>query len=656
MKKYIFFLAALMSLCACQKQKATVTSPDGNIAVQVWTNDSGEMYYSASLNGISVLDASRLGLILNRGDYAHFSIKGFQRSSQDETWEQPWGERRLIRNHYNQLTVRTDKLNIIFRVFDEGFGFRYELLSDNSADNAIEILDELTEFAFPTDAEAWSGPTNHTNFLEELWTKTPLSQKDTVATPLTVEVNDSLYMVVHEANLTDYASLDVAPLRGSTMKATLVPWQSGVLVYQTLPFVTPWRTILIAKRPGDLITSYMELNLNEPCKIDDTSWIEPQRYIGIWWGMHMKNYTWEYGPKHGATTENTKRYIDFAAQHGFGGVLVEGWNKGWDGDWTRIDDHFSYTEPYPDYDLQELCRYAAERGVRIIAHTETGGAVTNFEQQMDSAFALYERLGIRAVKTGYVNPKHNGEEWQRSQYGVQHYRKVVETAAKYHIMIDNHEPAMPTGIRRTYPNLMTGEGVRGQEWNAWSVDGGNPPYHTCVLPFTRGLAGPMDFTPVIFNFNNKVLPETHPHSTIAKQLAEFLILYSPLQMAADMIENMEGQVGLQFIESCPTTWEETIVCDSKIGEYIIEARRERNGDNWFIGGITNEQSRDFCLNLDFLDENARYMAKIFKDGKNADYESDPYDLVITKQEVTSETSLPLHLARSGGVAIQITKL
>ena len=674
-RSLLFLFVISLIVCSCTSRHARLQSPDKQITLTAGLNSNSEAYYTIQYKGETVISPSQLGFTLSDDiDLSHFTLKDFSRSAADRTWEQPWGECRLVRNHYNELTMHLQSkqkpsiaLNIVFRAFDEGIAFRYEVSSSRPYEDErgeVVITDELTEFSLPWDAEGWSGPTNHTNFLEELWTKSPVSTKDTVATPMTIEVRDDLYMVIHEANLTNYSSLDLAPI-GTVLKATLVPWSDGSLVKTQMPYVSPWRTILITNKPGNLITSYMELNLNEPCKIDNTAWIEPGRYIGIWWGMHMKDYTWEMGPKHGATTANTKRYIDFAAEHGFKGVLVEGWNKGWEGDWARIDDHFRYTEAYPDYDIDYLCDYARQKGVRIIAHTETGGAVDNFEQQMDSAFAFYHRLGINAVKTGYVNPKHNGREWQRSQYGVEHYRRVVETAAKYELMIDNHEPAMPTGLRRTWPNLMTGEGVRGQEWNAWNASGGNPPYHTCVLPFTRGLAGPMDFTPVIFNFHNKVLPDVHPESTIAKQLAEFLILYSPLQMAADMIENMEGQAGLDFVESCPTTWEETRVLDAKIGEYIIEARKVRDDyqptgkepavGSWFVAGITDDKARDYTLSLDFLDAGNTYTATVFKDGAEADYQSNPYLLDISQQQVDKNTKLELHMARSGGFAIRISK-
>ena len=369
----------------------------------------------------------------------------------------------------------------------------------------------------------------------------------------------------------------------------------------------------------------------------------------------MKDYTWSQGAKHGATTANTKRYIDFAAQHNMQGVLVEGWNWGWDGDWTKYGDRFSFTKPYPDYDLEGLQKYALSKGVSLIAHNETGGAAKNYENQLDSAFALYHRLGIHAVKTGYVNRLMDGKEDQHSQYGVRHYMKVIETAAKYQIMVVNHEPAMPSGICRTWPNLISGEGMRGQEWNAWSTDGGNPPYHVCVLPFTRGLAGPMDFTPGIFNFRNKAIPTTHPQTTLCKQLAEYILLYAPWQMAADEIENYAGQPAFSWIETVPTDWEKTVVVNAKIGNYLTIARKDRNSDNWYLGSATDEKARDFTVDLDFLDDNAQYVAEAYTDGPSADYQTNPYPLTYTRTLVKRGDHITLHLAPSGGAAIRFIR-
>lgn len=643
-----------------------LTSPDGHLQVTVGIK-GGKPFYSVSRDGKPVVNRSYLGFTLHDGTLDnHFKIVGRSRDSKNETWTQPWGEDRVVNNHYNELKVRlqqTDKrqrqLNIVFRAFNDGIGFRYEFPKQRNLDN-FQIMEEMTQIAMPTDAQAWTEPTNGTKYYEAVWTKNLLSKKDTVNTPITIEVNDSLYMALHEANLTDYASLNYTPrhLDGAavTLVAALTPWQNGVKVYAKAPFVSPWRTILITKKPGDLITSKVMLNLNDPCKITDTSWITTGKYVGIWWGMHMKDYTWAQGPQHGATTANTKRYIDFAAKHNMQGVLVEGWNYGWDGDWTQEGDKFSFTKAYPDYDLEGLQKYALSKGVRLIAHNETGGAATNYENQLDSAFALYQRLGIRAIKTGYVNPMLDNKELQHSQYGIRHYRKVIETAAKYHLMVVNHEPAMPSGLCRTYPNLVSGEGMRGHEYNAWSADCGNPPYHVCILPFTRGLAGSMDFTPGIFNFTNKAVPTTHPQTTLAKQLSEYILLYSPWQMAADMIENYENQPALSFIESVPADWEKTLVLNAEIGKYLTIARKDKASDNWFIGSATDAEARNLTIDLEFLDEGREYMAEIYADGEGADYSTNPYPISYNRVKVTKSSQLTLKLAPSGGAAIRIKAL
>ena len=656
----ILFFVFLLSASVTVQGAEQVKSPDGRLVLTAGVK-GGTPFYQVSRGSEPIILTSNLGFRLNDNLLgSNMRLIGKSRDAQDEIWEQPWGEAREIRNHYNELKLRLCEskglkrcLNIVFRVFNDGFGFRYEFPQQPNLKD-FQIMDELTEFNLPWDAQAWSQKTNGTNYYEAVYTREPISQKDTVSTPVTMEVNDSLYLTIHEANLTDYASINLTP-RGTRLLTALTPWQSGVKVYASAPFRTPWRYVVIASKPGNLITSHIELNLNEPCKID-TSWLDTGRYIGIWWGMHMTDYTWSQGPKHGATTENTKRYIDFAARHGFKGVLVEGWNEGWDGDWTSIGNHFNFSKAYPDYDLLGLQQYALSKGVRLIAHNETGGSSTNYERQLDAAFALYQRLGINSVKTGYVNPMLDGKELQHSQFGVRHYRKVVETAAKYHQMIVNHEGAMPTGLRRTYPNLVATECMRGQEYNAWSQDGGNPPYHEVILPFTRGLAGPMDFTPGIFNFNNKAVPTTHPQTTLAKQLSLYILLYTPWQMAADMIENYEYQPALSFIESCPTNWEETRVLDAKIGGYLVIARKDRESDRWFVGGATDEMARDLTLSFDFLDADTRYRAIIYKDGEGADFRTNPYPMTVLQQDVTSATKLPIHLAPSGGFAIRIEKI
>ena len=637
-----------------------VNSPDGTVTVTVGVR-AKKPFYKVDYNQTEVISPSHLGFQLDQGILGNdvkLAEKRF--SSKDETWDQPWGEEQTVRNQYNELTVcfqetTGDKrrMSVIFRVFNDGIGFRY-ILPGFGKDKKYCIQEELTEITLAHDAKAWSIPTNRTEYFEGIYTRSMVSEKDTVCTPLTIEYEDSVFMAIHEAALEDYASINLTPRTGNKgqvrLLTALTPWQNGVKVYAEGELRSPWRTIIIGNTAGDLMLSRLMLNLNEPSRIADTSWIEPGRYIGIWWSIHKKHNTWEMGPTHGATTQNVKRYIDFAARHGFSGVLAEGWNQGW-GEGEQI----SYLKSYPDFDIDEVCRYALSKGVRFIGHTETWGNTKLLEQQMDSAFAWYHRLGIKVVKTGYVGHYFDGKELAKSQYGIRHYRKVIETAAKHQIMIDNHEPAMPTGIQRTWPNLMTQEGVRGQEYNAWDVRGGNPPAHTVTLPFTRCLAGPTDFTPAIFNFS-EVVKGTHPHSTLAKQLGEFVVIYSPLQMAADAIENYEGQPALTFIESCPTTWSMTIIPNGKIGEYVTVARKERDGDRWFVGSITNEEARTIDLPLKFLDEGASYRAVIYEDSPEADFETNPYPMTIRQEEVTSKSILRLSLARSGGAAIRIEKI
>ena len=469
--------------------------------------------------------------------------------------------------------------------------------------------------------------------------------------PVALEVNDSLYMAIMEANLTDYSTMNLAP-SGTTLTVDLVPWKNGDKVRVGDTRVSPWRAVIIGRRAADILLSRMALNLNDPCKIEDTSWLKPSKYVGIWWALQKQLWTWSQGDRHGATTENTKRYIDFAAKHGLGGVLVEGWNYGWDTDWTKHGDGFSFTKAYPDYDLEGLCRYAAERGVRIIAHNETGGAAQNYEDQLEDAYRLYESLGINTVKTGYVNSHFYNGELQHSQWGIQHFRKVIETAARYHLMIVNHEGAMPSGIQRTWPNLIATESMRGQEYNAFDRRGGNPPYHECILPFTRGLGGPMDFTPGIFEYRNDAVPGTRPQNTLAHQLAEYIVLYSPGHMAADLIENYEHQPAFKFIEDVPTNWERTLVPHAAMGRYVTYVRQERGTDNWYVGSVTDAEARNMDLALDFLGD-GKYTAIIYEDGPDADYRNNPYPMTIRRQDVDRSTVIHLHLASGGGAAIQI---
>lgn len=658
-----------LGITECNARNTAVSSPDGAVTVTVGVKDHAP-FYMVNYQGRMIVTPSHMGFLLDSGELgANTKMGAVSRSSNDETWTQPWGESETVRNQYNEMIVNFRENNgrqmkVVFRVFNDGFGFRY-ILPEYNKGEAFQIMDELTDISLAHDAKAWSISTNHTEYFEGIYTSDLLSRKDTVCTPLTIEYEKDLYLAIHEAALEDYASINLTPVkregneREVCLRTALTPWRNGVKVYAKGEMKSPWRTMIISRTAGGLLTSNLMLNLNEPSRIEDTSWIEPGRYIGIWWSIHKKHDTWEMGPKHGATTENVKRYMDFAVRHGFSGVLAEGWNPGW-GQGEQI----SYLKSYPDFNMEEVTSYGLSKGVRFIGHTETWGNANLLENQMEEAFSWFEKLGIRAVKTGYVGHYFDGKELARSQYGIRHYRRVIDCAAKHHIMIDNHEPAMPTGIQRTMPNLMTQEGVRGQEYNAWDRRGGNPPAHTVTLPFTRGLAGPTDFTPAIFNFS-EIVKGTHPHSTLAKQLGEFVVIYSPLQMAADAIENYEGQPALSFIESCPTTWRKTMVLNGEIGKYITVARQERasyreglqmkGGDRWFIGSITNEEARQIDINLDFLEEDAKYVAVIYEDGPDADYEKNPYVMTIRQLEVTSQDKICMKLARSGGAAVRIEK-
>ena len=655
MKRLLFFVFICLTFSAMAKD-VKLSSPDGTLTVTVGV-DGGRAWYQVMRGQEIVIRPSALGFVLKDGDLKdHFKMGKVSRSSLDETWTQPWGEDAVVRNHYNEMKVRLNEnrgkkryIDVVFRAFDDGVAFRYEYPRQRGLEEFV-IMDEATQFVLPTDAQAWSIPAL-TPYYEGIYTRELVSRKDSISGPVALEVADSLYMAIMEANLTDYSTMNLAA-DGTTLTVALVPWQNGDKVRVGDTRVTPWRAIIIGRKPADILLSRMALNLNEPCRIEDTSWLKPTKYVGIWWALQKQRWTWSQGERHGATTENTQRYIDFAASHGFGGVLVEGWNYGWDTDWTRHGDQFSFTRSYPDYDFEGLCRYARERGVRIIAHNETGGAAQNYENQMEDAFTLYVSLGINTVKTGYVNPHFYNGELQHSQWGIRHFRKVIETAARHHLMIVNHEGAMPSGIQRTWPNLIGTESMRGQEYNAFDRAGGNPPYHECILPFTRGLGGPMDFTPGIFDYRNDAVPGTRPQTTLAHQLAEYVVIYSPGHMAADQIEHYEHQPAFKFIEEVPTNWERTLVPHAAMGRYVTYVRQERGTRNWYVGSVTDSEARDLSLSLDFLD-NGKYQAIIYEDGPGADYRDNPYPMTIRRLEVDNLTTLHFHLATGGGVAIQI---
>lgn len=668
-------LAALSALlatapAACQVP-AEVDSPDGRTVVTVETADGG-LFYRVDRDGAPLVLPSRLGFDLRGAPDLRdgLSIAGARRTSVDETWEQPWGQVRTVRDHHNELRVSVEetsapgrRFDVVVRVFDDGVGLRYVVPEQPGLDEVV-VDDELTEFAFAENADAWWIPSDRPrkDRSEMLYSRSPVSVLDSVQTPLTLEAPSGPVLVVHEAHLVDWPRMFLAgdQIEERTLRAALAPMADGVKARRATPFETPWRTLQIADRVEDLQPSVLALNLNPPSVIDDTSWIEPMTYVGIWWGMHTGVNSWGSGPIHGATTDNTIRYLDFAADNGIGGVLVEGWNVGWDGDWIANGDVFSFTEAYPDYDLERVAAHARARGVELIAHNETSGGLANYESQMDSAFALYESLGIRAIKSGYVIDTIPGGHSHYSQEMVRHHRLVLEKAAGHRIMMNVHEPVHDTGERRTYPNMMTREGSRGQEYNAWSGDGGNPPEHETILFFTRLIPGPMDFTPGVLDIlrtdpdgRERAFHEPRIRTTVAKQLALYVVLYSPFQMAADLVENYEGHPAFEFIRTVAVDWDSTRVLEGAVGDHVVVARKARDSDEWFVGAITDEEGRTFEITLDFLDAGRDYVAEIYADGPDAHWAERPLDLAISERAVDSRTMVRLELAPGGGQAIRI---
>ena len=659
MKKILFLSLLTVLAVACAKQPS-VSSPDGRMQIRFRLTETGSPEYCVTQDGDTLLHWSTMGLIAREAALdAGFQMKGTDRSSFNETWQTVWGEERLITDRHNELTVHLRhesgiRMDIVFRCFDNGMAFRY--VFPDKDDRSLTVMDETTEYRFAGDHPTWSIPWR-TEYYEGIWTKAPLSEKkDTLCSPVTIERTDGGYAFVHEAALTDYPAQNLY-MQDGALRTYLTPWrgqEEEVKAYIRTPFSTPWRMVILTDDLKQMVASRIMLNLNEPCRIEDTSWIKPMKFIGIWWGMHMKSMTWEQGPKHGATTANMEKYLRFAKDHNIDAVLAEGWNLGWE-DWK----HFSFTEPYNDWDMDYLSALADSLGVQIVGHNETGGNAADYEDQLEAAYTYHQAHGIHAIKTGYVSPiirTVDGLQWNKGQSGVRHYRKIIETAARYQICIDNHEPVMPTGLQRTYPNLLTQEGVRGQEWNAWSTDGGNPCAHVTILPFTRIMAGPVDFTPGVFAFENPAMPQTRVHSTLTNQLGLFVCLYSPLQMACDLPENyMKHPDAFRFIEDVPCNWEQSILVDGAIGEFCIFARQQRDGEDWFIGGVNNETPREACIPMDMLDKGADYIATLYRDGEQADWKTKPYDYVIETKKVTASDTIELHMASGGGFAIILRK-
>ena len=665
MNRYIGIVSLLLILlCGCSHHPQTeISSPDGTIKIYFCLNDSNRMAYRISINDSSFIAPSQLGFEANNGInlYKDFQITGTDFSTKDEVWTQPWGENKSIRNHYNEVAIhlkdsKATRLTIRFRAFDDGIGFRYEYQVPNI--DSLFIINELTEFNIANNGVSWSIPANFETY-ELLYRTLPINKVETANTPMTFKTDNDIYASIHEAALTDFPEMTLKQTEACNFKSELAPWPDGIKArFAGGNVTTPWRTIQIAKEAVGLINSGLILNLNEPCALETTDWIKPMKYVGIWWGMHLGVETWTMDDRHGATTENAKRYIDFAAANNIEAVMFEGWNEGWES-WGGMQT-FDYTKPYADFDIVEVARYAKEKNIQIIGHHETGGNIPNYERQLEKAYKWYADLGIHSVKTGYAGA-YPGGYWHHSQYGVRHYRKVVETAAKYHTTIDAHEPIKDTGIRRTYPNMMTREGARGMEWNGWSE--GNPPEHHELLPFTRLLAGPMDYTPGTFDilyektrnspkrkkWNDLDKGNSRVNTTLAKQIANWVILYSPLQMASDMIENYENHPAFQFFRDFDADCDWSRALAGEPGEFVVVVRKAKQ--NYFLGASTNEEARTINIKLDFLEKGELYKATIYADGKDANWETNPTDYQITEQIVTANESLSITMATGGGQAI-----
>jgi glucan 1,4-alpha-glucosidase len=693
MKKIILFVLVFASLCL---NAQTINSPNGRLKMSFQLSPEGEPVYELLFGEKHVINKSKLGIELKNSPsfIKGFSIVKIDSSAKDETWEPVWGEVKQIRNNYKELAVTLKNGNremiLRFRLFNDGLGFRYEFPRQDELSYFI-VSNEITEFNLTGDHKTFWIPgdydTNEYFYIncklseidasvgkefDEIGTKA-LAGPNVVQTPLMMKTEDGLYINIHEAALVDYPAMNLNVNQNNfSLSSVLVPDALGNKAYLQTPCKTPWRTIIVSDKAVDILASKTILNLNEPTKIENTDWIKPTKYVGIWWPMHIGTATWNYADvgnikldqtdwksltpngKHGATTENTKRYIDFAAANGFDGVLVEGWNVGWE-DWSGNwkEEVFDFVTPYPDYDVKVLEEYAKSKNVKMIMHHETSASVTNYERRMDEAYRFMKDNHYDAVKTGYVGWVIPRGEHHDGQWMVNHYVRVAEKTAKYKIMLDAHEPVRPTGLHRTYPNWLACEAARGNEFNAWSR--GNPPEHETILPFTRLMGGPMDYTPGIFqikmNYYNPDKKE-YVHTTLVKQLALYVTMYSPLQMAADLPENYERfPDAFQFIKDVAVDWDDTKIISAEPGDYITIARKAKGKNDWYLGAITDENSRSEKVELNFLDKDKIYVATIYADAKDASWDKNPMVYEIKAYLVNSNTVLWLSLADGGGAAV-----
>ncbi len=718
-KLLLMMLATLMLPVVLSAHEQTVASPDGGVVV-AFTVDNGRPTYEVTFHGKQVIKPSRLGLDLDSENARHdfsdgtptsamnttsltdgFTLTDVARSTFDETWQPVWGEESNIRNHYNEMAVTLTQqafnryIVIRFRVYDDGVGFRYEFPAQKNL-NYFVIKEERTQFAMTGDHIAWwiAGDYDTEEYLytrsrlseiRRLFRSTVLSNasqtqfSDTgVQTALQLKTDDGIYINLHEAALVDYPCMSLnLDDRNMVFESWLTPDVQGKKGYMQTPCHTPWRTIMVTDDARKVLASRLILNLNEPCKIEDTSWIKPVKYVGVWWEMISGAGDWAYSNdvysvklgetdysrmrpsgRHSANNANVRRYIDFAAEHGFDQVLVEGWNEGWE-DWfgNSKDYVFDFVTPYPDFDIKALNDYAHSRGVRLMMHHETSSSVRNYERHLEDAYRLMNHYGYNAVKSGYVGNIIPRGEHHYGQWMVNHYQHCVELAAKHHIMVNAHEAVRPTGLCRTWPNLIGNESALGTEYQAFS---GTRPGHTAILPFTRLQGGPMDYTPGIFEMNMSTFsPNNHNKvlSTICGQLALYVTMYSPLQMAADLPQNYEKHMdAFQFIKDVAVDWDRSVYLEAEPMEYITIARKEKGGERWFIGNVTGQNDFDSVIKLDFLDKGRKYEATIYADAQDADYRTNPHAYTITKRKVDAKTVLKLHSAAAGGYAITLQPL
>ena len=700
MRKIILLMSILaMHWAAAQQQ----TSPDGNVVLSFSLKADGTPTYKMTYKGKPVINESTLGFTLKKEEPLtnHFKVVSDSKSTFKETWKPVWGEEKEILNHYNELLVqlkqdKTNRLmNIRFRVYNEGVGFRYEFPTQKELTYFV-IAEENTQFAMTGDHTAWWIPGDYDtqeydyneSKLSEIRGLMKQSMTDNVSqfvfsptgvqTALMMKTKDGLYINLHEAALVDYSLMNLnLDDKNFIFQSWLTPDAKGDKGYLYTPTKSPWRTVMVSDDARNILASRLILNLNDPCALADTSWIKPVKYIGVWWEMITGKSSWAYtndlptikldevdytkvkpNGTHAANNEKVRRYIDFAAQHGFDQVLVEGWNVGWE-DWFghRKDYVFDFITPYPDFDIKALNDYAHAKGVKLMMHHETSGSTRNYERHMKAAYELMNKYGYNSVKTGYVGDILPIGEHHYSQSTINHYLYVIKEAAKHKIMVNAHEAVRPTGLCRTYPNLIGNESARGTEYEAF---GGNKPFHTTILPFTRLQGGPMDYTPGILETEVKnVNPNntSQVRSTLAKQLALYVTMYSPLQMAADLPENYERFAdAFQFIKDVPVDWQESVYLEAEPGRYITVARKDKHSDNWYIGNTSNENGHTSELLLNFLDKNKKYEATIYADAKNADWQTNPKAYTITKQKVNAKTKLKLTAAKGGGYAISIKEI